>query len=74
MVEDGYGSNIDCNIQQPNGTSFNGTPVKKIVATYTLVETPSTDGSAIVKLYHDPTKTLFIGSQTDDTNKNFTLR
>ena len=57
-----------------NGTSFNGTPVKKIVATYTLVETPSTDGSAIVKLYHDPTKTLFIGSQTDDTNKKLHVK
>ena len=57
-----------------NGTSYNGTPVKKIVATYTLVEAPSTDGSAIVKLYHDPTKTLFIGSQTDDTNKKLHVK
>ena len=75
MVEDGYRSNIDCHIQQSLTERHTMVlQVKKIVATYTLVEAPSTDGSAIVKLYHDPTKTLFIGSQTDDTNKNFTLR
>lgn len=56
------------------GTSYNGTPVKKIVATYTLVEAPSTDGSAIVKLYHDPTKTIFLGSQTDDESKKLHVK
>lgn len=56
------------------GTSYNGTPVKKIVATYTLVEAPSTDGSAIVKIYHDPTKTMFIGAQTDDETKKLHVK
>ncbi|MFR2192118.1 MAG: hypothetical protein ACLS5G_00105 [Streptococcus sp.] len=55
MVEDGYRSNIDCNIQQPKRNIIQWYPVKKIVATYTLVETPSTDGSAIVGCT-DPTR------------------
>lgn len=56
------------------GTSYNNTPVKKIVATYTLVEAPSADGSAIVKIYHDPTKTVFFGSQTDDEAKKLHMK
>lgn len=53
--------------------TYLGTKIGKVVATYKLNSTTSNDNTAIVKLYHDPTKTIFIGAQTsDDPSKEIT--
>ncbi len=47
-----------------NGTSFNGTPVKKMLQ-LTLVEATRRCSKPLLVKMHDPT---ILGSQTDDTN------
>ncbi|MFC3931832.1 GbpC/Spa domain-containing protein [Streptococcus dentapri] len=37
--------------------------ISKVIITYKLNSSTNHDGTAIVELYHDPTKTIFIGSQ-----------
>ncbi|KXT77957.1 GbpC/Spa domain-containing protein [Streptococcus sp. DD13] len=55
-------------------SSYNRTPIKKIVASYTLVQAPTTNGTALVELFHDPTKTFFVGSQTQDASKTIHVK
>lgn len=43
---------------------YDGKKLSKVVIDYTLNSTTNNDNDALVKLFHDPTKTIFIGAQT----------
>ncbi|MGT2929872.1 GbpC/Spa domain-containing protein [Streptococcus dentasini] len=47
-------------------SSYGEKQIKKVTITYRLNSSTSADGSAIVELYHDPTKTIFIGAQVPE--------
>ncbi|AWN61312.1 GbpC/Spa domain-containing protein [Streptococcus sobrinus] len=47
-------------------SSYGDKKIKKVVITYKLNSSSSADGSAIVELFHDPTKTIFIGAQVPE--------
>ncbi|MFC3932943.1 GbpC/Spa domain-containing protein [Streptococcus dentapri] len=60
------GDTVTATYTNLENSDYLGTKITKAVATYTLIDTTSDDGTAIAKLYHDPTKTIFIGAQTSD--------
>lgn len=51
-------------------SSYNKQKISKVVITYKLNSSTNSDGTAIVELFHDPTKTIFIGAQTSNTGRN----
>ena len=51
-------------------SSYNKQKISKVVTTYKLNSSTNKDGTAIVELFHDPTKTIFIGAQTSNTGRN----
>ncbi|MGT2925026.1 GbpC/Spa domain-containing protein [Streptococcus caviae] len=51
-------------------SSYNKQKISKIVTTYKLNSSTNNDGTAIVELFHDPTKTIFIGAQTSNAGRN----
>lgn len=60
------GDTVTATYTNLGNAEYLGTKIGKVVTTYKLTDSTSNDGSAIVKLYHDPTKTIFIGAQTSD--------
>ncbi len=43
---------------------YDGKKLSKVIINYRLNSTTNNDNDALVKLFHDPTKTIFIGAQT----------
>ncbi|MGT2929874.1 GbpC/Spa domain-containing protein [Streptococcus dentasini] len=60
------GDTVTATYTNLENSNYLGTKIAKAVATYTLTESTSDDNTAIAKLYHDPTKTIFVGAQTSD--------
>ncbi|MFC2400225.1 MAG: GbpC/Spa domain-containing protein [Streptococcus sobrinus] len=60
------GDTVTATYTNLGNAEYLGTKIGKVVTTYKLTDSTSNDGSAIVKLYHDPTKTIFIGAQTSN--------
>lgn len=60
------GDTVTAEYTNLENSDYLGSKISKIVTSYTLTQTTSNDNSAIVKLYHDPTKSIFVGAQTSD--------
>lgn len=60
------GDTVTATYTNLNRSSYGDKKIKKVVITYKLNSSSSSDGSAIVELFHDPTKTIFIGAQVPE--------
>lgn len=51
-------------------SKYNDKKISKVKINYTLNSSTNNEGSALVNLFHDPTKTIFIGAQTSNAGRN----
>lgn len=58
------GDTVTATYDKLENSSYNGEKLSKVVISYTLNSTTNNNNDAIVKLFHDPTKTVFFGAQT----------
>ncbi|EHJ53221.1 GbpC/Spa domain-containing protein [Streptococcus macacae] len=58
------GDQITVTYNNIKNSSYMNKKISKVVSTYKLNSTTSNDGTTLVELFHDPTKTIFIGAQT----------
>ncbi len=51
-------------------SSYNDKKISKVISTYQLNSSTNDAGTALVQLFHDPTKTIFIGAQTSQAGRS----
>ena len=51
-------------------STYEDKKIGKVKIDYTLNSSTNAEGSALVELFHDPTKTIFIGAQTSNAGRN----
>ncbi|MGT2750440.1 GbpC/Spa domain-containing protein [Streptococcus orisasini] len=64
------GDTVTVTYDNIQNSRYNDKKIRKVVTTYTLNQSTSSENTAIVELFHDPTKTIFIGAQTSNPGRN----